>query len=84
MIRVRNAGLGLFVGLLAMQACQETPTGASSFDLPDTPIALSDSEKKLDHLTICAPTAANFPNPLNSTNPYFPLTMGYQWTLEGE
>lgn len=84
MIRVRNPGLALLVGLFAMQACQETPTGASLSDVSGAPIVASDSEKKLDHLTICEPTVANFPNPLSSTNPYFPLTVDYQWTLEGE
>ncbi len=47
-------------------------------------IVLADSEKKLDHVSACAPTMANFPNPLGSTNPYFPLIVDYQWTLEGE
>jgi hypothetical protein len=70
------------LGLFVLQACEESPMSAP--DQIDEPIALSDTEKKLDHVAACAPTPENFPNPLNSTNPYFPLDVGYQWTLEGE
>jgi hypothetical protein len=85
MIGVRNLGLSLLVGLFVLQGCEQSPTSAfDQIDEPNPPITLSDSEKKLDHVTACAPTGANFPNPLNSTNPYFPLIVGYQWTLEGE
>ena len=85
MIRAGTLSLSLMAGLFLMQGCNETPVSAlEEFDAPDSPIALAQSEKKLDHLTACAPTAANFPNPLVSTNPYFPITVGYQWTLEGE
>ena len=73
------------VGLFLIQACSETPVAATD-ELGGLtgPITLADSEKKLDHLAACDPTAANFPNPLVSTNPYFPITVGHQWTLEGE
>ena len=85
MIRAATLSLSLMAGLFLMQGCNETPVSAlEEFDAPNSPIALARSEKKLDHLTACAPTAANFPNPLVSTNPYFPITVGYQWTLEGE
>jgi hypothetical protein len=65
-----------------VQGCSEAPVTA--LDEPDVPIAFATSTKKLNHLTACAPTLANFPTPLVSTNPYFPITVGYQWTLEGE
>ena len=85
MIGVRTVGLSLLMGFFVLQGCEQSPTSAlEQLDEPNPPIALSDSEKKLDHVTACAPTEANFPDPLNSTNPYFPLTVGYQWTLEGE
>ncbi|MEJ2152751.1 MAG: hypothetical protein P8Y29_07345 [Gemmatimonadota bacterium] len=85
MTGVRAAGLSLLAGLFLLQACERSPTGSlGQIGDPSPPIALSDSEKKLDHVAICAPTMANFPNPLVSTNPYFPITPGYQWTLEGE
>lgn len=85
MIEVRTLGLFLIIGLLALQGCDRSPMStAEQADEPSSPIVLSDSGKKLDHITLCEPTAANFPTPLSSTNPYFPLTVGYQWTLEGE
>lgn len=85
MVRAGTLRLSLIAGILFMQGCNETPVSAlEEFNAPDSPIALAKSEKKLDHLTACAPTAANFPTPLVSTNPYFPITVGYQWTLEGE
>jgi hypothetical protein len=82
MNRVRTVGLSLLVGLFALQACENSPT--SALDPIDDSIVLADSEKKLDHVTICEPTGANFPTPLTSTNSYFPLIVDYQWTLEGE
>lgn len=85
MIRAGTLSLSLIAGLFLMQGCAETPVSAvEKFDQPDTPITLAASRKKLDHLTTCDPTAVNFPSPLGSTNPYFPITVGYQWTLEGE
>jgi hypothetical protein len=85
MFRAGTLGISLVAGLFMMQGCSETPVSAlEEFDEPDGPITLAYSAKKLDHLTACAPTAANFPNPLGSTNSYFPITAGYQWTLEGE
>jgi hypothetical protein len=85
MVRAGTLSLSLIAGLFLMQGCNETPVSAlEEFDVPNSPITLADSEKKLDHLTACDPTAANFPNPLGSTNPYFPITVGYQWTVEGE
>jgi hypothetical protein len=91
MARARMLGPSLLVGLFLMQGCSETPVSAldqfdalEQFDETSGPIASTAFKKTLDHLTICAPTAANFPNPLGSTNPYFPITEGYQWTLEGE
>jgi hypothetical protein len=78
-------GLSLIAGLFLMHGCSETPVSAlEEFDETDDPITLAAFKKNLNHLTICAPTAANFPTPLVSTNPYFPITEGYQWTLEGE
>lgn len=75
----------LIAGLFLIQGCAETPVSVlQEFDEPYSPITLADSEKKLDHLTACDPTEANFPNPLVSANPYFPITVGHQWTLEGE
>jgi hypothetical protein len=77
--------LSLIAGLFLTQGCSETPVSAlEEFDGPDSPITLAESEKKLDHRAACAPTAADFPDPLGSTNPYFPITVGHQWTLEGE
>src|SRR5688500_8071723 len=85
MARAGTLSLSLIAGLFLVQACSETPVSAlNEVGAPDTPITLAGSDKKLDHLTACAPTAANFPTPLVSTNPYFPITVGYQWTLEGE
>lgn len=85
MIRAGTLSLSLIAGLYLMQGCNETPvTALEGLEAPNDPITLADSEKKLDHLAACAPTAANFPTPLVSTNPYFPITVGYQWTLEGE
>lgn len=85
MVRAGMLGLSLIAGLFLMQGCNETPVSAlEEFDGTGGPISLADSKKKLDHLTACDPTVANFPNPLVSTNPYFPITVGYQWTLEGE
>jgi hypothetical protein len=74
--------LSLFIGLLLLQACEEGPP--SGFAESGEPLALQDSEKKLDHLTACAPTVQNFPSPLTSSNPYSPIDEGLQWTLEGE
>jgi hypothetical protein len=70
------------MGLVAVQACEE---GLPS-DLAESEgvLASQSSEKKLDHLPICSPSAENFPSPLTSTNPYFPIIVDYQWTLEGE
>jgi hypothetical protein len=70
------------MGLFAIQACEE---GLPS-DLAESEgtLVLQASAKKLDHLSVCSPTAANFPSPLTSTNPYFPIVVDYQWTLEGE
>ena len=68
--------------LLLLSACKEGP--ASSLAGSDQPLALQDSEKKLDHLTACVPTVQNFPSPLTSSNPYFPIAVDLQWTLEGE
>lgn len=68
-------------GLLLLQACQEE--GPSGLVESNDPLELLDSEKKLD-IDLCAPTGANFPSPLTSTNPYFPLIVGYQYSLEGE
>jgi hypothetical protein len=85
MVRTGTLGISLIAGLFLTQGCSETPVSAlEEFDGLDSPITLATSGKKLDHLTACAPTAANFPNPLGSTNSYFPITAGYQWTLEGE
>ncbi|HET9333807.1 MAG TPA: hypothetical protein VFQ21_09515 [Gemmatimonadota bacterium] len=85
MIRAGVLSLALIAGLSLMQGCNETPTTAlEELEGVNDPITFAGSEKKLDHLAACAPTAANFPNPLVSTNPYFPITVGYQWTLEGE
>lgn len=82
---VKAIGLSLATILLLIPACSESPTSAlDQLADPTPPIALSDAEKKLDHVSICEPTVANFPAPLVSTNPYFPLHVGYQWTLEGE
>ena len=85
MARARIVFFAPVVGFILIQACSETPVAATE-ELGGLtgPITLADSEKKLDHLTACDPTAANFPNPLVSTNPYFPITVGHQWTLEGE
>ncbi|MGH7570540.1 MAG: hypothetical protein ACREMK_01680 [Gemmatimonadota bacterium] len=81
---VRPEGIALCIagafGLLA--ACEEGPP--SSLAEFEEPLALQDSEKKLD-ISICSPTTANFPSPLTSTNPYFPIApVGSEWTLEGE
>ena len=85
MIRAGTLSLSLVAGLFLFQGCNETPVSAlEEFDGTGGPITLADSKKKLDHLTACDPTAANFPSPLTSTNPYFPITVGHQWTLEGE
>jgi len=82
MVRAGLFCLSMAIGVLLLPGCEEEMP--SSLAEADEPLALQDSEKKLDHLTICAPTAANFPSPLTSTNPYFPIVVDYQWTLEGE
>lgn len=80
MFRVGLLGLSMLTGPLLTLGCEE---GApSSLADPAEPLVLLDSEKKLDHLVICSPSAANFPSPLTSTNPYFPIIVGYQWILE--
>ena len=81
MIRVGLLGLSLGMGLLTLPACEE---GLPS-DIVESEgaLVLQDSEKKLDHVVRCTPTTANFPSPLTSTNPYFPIIVDYQWTLEG-
>ena len=81
---IRTASLRLFtvMGLFLFPACEEGPP--SSLAETDQPLVLQDSEKKLDHLTACAQTAQNFPSPLSSSNPYFPIDEGLQYTLEGE
>lgn len=80
MVRAGTLGLSLIAGLFLMQGCAETPVSAlEEFDEPDSPIMLAGSEKKLDHLTTCAPTAANFPNPLGSTN----RTSRSRWATSG-
>ncbi len=82
MFRVGLLGLSLLTGLLLTVGCEEG--GPNSLVDTGEPLVLQDSEKKLDHLSICAPTAANFPSPLTSTNPYFPIIVDYQWTLESD
>ena len=82
MVQAGRFCLSLGMGLFLLQACNEGLP--SDFAESDEPLALQDSEKKLDHLTICSPTAANFPSPLSSTNPYFPIVVDYQWTLESD
>lgn len=78
----RIGALALTAGaLLLLQACQEE--GPSGLVESNDPLELLDSEKKLD-IDLCAPTGANFPSPLTSTNPYFPLIVDYQYSLEGE
>ena len=85
MIRTGTLSLTLIAWLFLLQGCNETPVSAlEQLEGSNTPITFAGSEKKLDHLAACEPTAANFPTPLVSTNPYFPITVGYQWTLEGE
>lgn len=82
MVRASLMCLSLAMGLLTVQACENgLPSDIAESEGPLVP---QSSEKKLDHLTVCAPSAANFPSPLTSTNPYFPIIVGYQWTLEGE
>jgi hypothetical protein len=82
MVRPGLLFLALGMGLLAVQACEEgLPSDVAE---SEGPLVLQASEKKLDHLSVCLPSAANFPSPLTSTNPYFPIIVGYQWTLEGE
>jgi hypothetical protein len=82
MIRAATLSISLVAGLPLIQGCSEAPFTAPAE--PDVPISFATSRKKLDHLTTCAPTPANFPTPVVSTNPYFPITVGYQWTLEGQ
>ena len=85
MIRAGTPGLTLIAWFFLMQGCNETPvTALEELEGLNNPITFAGSEKKLDPLAACAPTAANFPSPLVSANPYFPITVGYQWTLEGE
>lgn len=82
MIRTGLPCLFLVMGLSLLQACEEGPP--SGFAELEEPLVLQDSDKKLD-ISVCAPTPANFPSPLTSTNPYFPIgPVGSQWTLEGE
>ena len=40
------------------------------------------SAKKLDPADYCDPSLGGFT--LDSTNPYFPIAVGWQWTIEGE
>lgn len=82
MVRTGLPCLFLVMGLSLLQACEEGPP--SGFAELEEPLVLQDSDKKLD-ISVCAPTPANFPSPLTSTNPYFPVgPVGSQWTLEGE
>lgn len=81
MVRVGLFCLSLGMGMLPLLGCEEGVP--SDFAESDEPLVLQDSDKKLDHLSICSPSAANFPSPLTSTNPYFPIVVDYQWDLEG-
>jgi hypothetical protein len=82
MVRTGLSRLSLVIGIFLLQACEEgLPSDFAEFE---EPLVLQDSKKKLD-ISVCAPTPANFPSPLTSTNPYFPIEpVGSQWTLEGE
>ena len=73
--------LSLATVLLLTQACEERlPTSSAESEA----LVPQGSKKQLD-ISVCAPTAENFPSPLTSTNPFFPIEpVGAQWTLEGE
>jgi hypothetical protein len=80
MVRAGLFYLSLATVLLLAQACEEGPPTSSAESESLVP---QGSTKQLD-ISVCAPTAANFPSPLTSTNPYFPIEpVGAQWTLEG-
>jgi hypothetical protein len=73
------AGLCLASAGVILQACQKE-TSPVGLDLPGETLA-TQSHKKLD-LSVCDPDAGGFTTV--STNPYFPMEVGNQWTYEGE
>ena len=76
MMRACLLGLSIPLGM-AFQGCEEGPAGLSA----QRELDLQASSKKLD-ISICAPEQGGFS--IVSTNPYFPLDVGSQWTYEGE
>lgn len=65
------------IGLAASMACEQGPTGS----IDRAAVALQAADKKLD-VEVCAPGQGGFS--IVSTNPFFPLDVGSQWTYEGE
>lgn len=76
MVRI-GSFLAAALSVILPLACEQGPT--DSLAAIDGPLALN--EKALD-VSICAPEAGGFS--IVSTNPYFPLDVGNQWTYEGE
>lgn len=73
------AGLWLTAAGVFLPACQEE-TAPLGLDLSDGTLA-TQAHKKLD-LSVCSPEAGGFTTV--STNPYFPMEVGDQWSYEGE
>jgi hypothetical protein len=74
-----TAGLWLVAAGVILQACQEE-TVPLGLDPSDETLAIQ-AHKKLD-LSICDPAGGGFTT--TSTNPYFPMEVGDQWSYEGE
>jgi hypothetical protein len=72
----------------ALAGCEEAPPlgvnlddGSAFLDGGETGAATPSGSKKLD-LDVCDPSAGGFSTV--STNPWFPMGVGQQWTYEGE
>lgn len=83
-----TAAIAAGLALALVHGCEHpTPTGLTSGQEGARPVQPKGLEakqaggKRLD-AALCAPTRGGFT--LSSTNPYFPMAVGTQWTLAGE
>lgn len=74
----RITGLGMVAACAVFMGCQETPP--LGVELGDGPLELQ-AHKKLSP-DVCSPSSGGFTTV--STNPYFPMAVGDQWSYEGE
>lgn len=74
----RITGLGMAAACAVFMGCQETPP--LGVELGDGPLELQ-AHKKLSP-EVCSPSSGGFTTV--STNPYFPMAVGDQWSYEGE